>query len=220
MLTFGSSPAIEWRNFAYEPKGKSVDRYRLGSVISAKGAVEASIELESGEEISLDDATYFNETFKVGKLFEEKKFEEALATIGLALAKVLRMKAPNHILAIILPGGSRVFYPQTDIEGTLDVVCIKMYQRMSDERAPYSFQAVKRGRSKYERRRDPQTKAFLDLPAEIRNMIYEQILLQEEDEEDSSRIPRRPPAISHTCRTVNKEILSLLFLKYGWLLCK
>lgn len=143
-------------------------------MISALRAVETSIKLASGEEIALDEKELLDKTSGVEGLFEEKSFEEALATTALALTKVLRMKAPNYMLAIILPGGSRIFYFLFGTEATLETVRIKMDDNLFDERAPYSFQAVKRGKFYWDWERR-QTKAFLDLLPEIRNMIYEQI---------------------------------------------
>ena len=57
-----------------------------------------------------------------------------------------------------------------------------------------------------------QTVHFVDLPAEIRNMIYLEIL----EAGDNEKLPRRQPMLSLTCRLANKELLSLLFKRYGW----
>jgi hypothetical protein len=134
--------------------------------------------------------------------------------IGLQLTQLSSANAVTYVLTITPPGGSLILYSSSPIKAMLEQFYIKMSQYLFDKRLPYSFQAVKRGKS-YCNRPDTHTKAFLDLAVEILNKIYGQILNQEEDKQGSNRLPRQLLMISCTCQSVNQEILSLVLQKYG-----
>lgn len=117
---------------------------------------------------------------------------------------------PVH-LGILLPGSSQFFLPHGlptwSTRG--DAVIIETCERKIEGKRCYRFRPIAVARLFQD---TTQTVRFVDLPAEIRNMIYAQILEQEE----SHTFSHRQPAMSLTCRLANEELLSLLFKKRGW----
>lgn len=87
-----------------------------------------------------------------------------------------------------------------------------MDEDLSSKAMPFTFHAVK---VRHGENSDQQTIRFLDLPAEIRNQIYEDVLAEQQG---SSRLPAQQPAISLTCKQVNREFLTLLWEKCKWLI--
>ena len=144
-----------------------------------------------------------------------------LAKIGTELMKLLYEYPSNaaYTLGIILPGGSKVFYPSLATETEDPTIHIKATYNFANRHMPYIFQGVD-FEDLIDEDDDVQTMQFLDLPPETRNMIYEIILLQIAGNRTGGGMLRRQPALSCTCRTVNKEMMSPVWQKYGWLVCR
>ena len=96
-----------------------------------------------------------------------------------------------------------------------EIIFIKAYEECGGVGATYKFHATSNVQPYPAGLRPQQTKSFLDLPAELRNQIYASVL----DNSGSERLPHKQPALSLTCKQVNKEFLSLLFEKHQWLIC-
>lgn len=169
----------------------------------------------------------FRSTYRYGKaadiqaILQKGQLLEALTHIGHETQRILRAKDDAYTLGIILPGGSEILWPEVREAGKGKSVIIKVREAMVDNPGSvdsgknYKFDPVKEGR-KFKGAQMNQTVNFVDLPAEVRNMIYNEILVKGGVSANKGRMPEKQPPISLTCRLVNKEIMSLLFHKYGW----
>ena len=218
-IPIGSAPTIDRREFEYKPV---VCPSHCRNSESAANALEESVSLLGCEEsftATIAPAFIAN---KIEPFFKKDKPLQSLAAIGFELSRLLRSRMHDglYTLGIILPGGSRVFRPRSAYDADEVLVYIKANEHRTNGRIAYIFDAVTEGEDNFERS-DQQTKQFLDLPPEIRNMIYRYILLQTDVELcGGHRKPYQQPAILQTCRTVNKEMTTLALQKYGWLVCK
>jgi hypothetical protein len=90
-----------------------------------------------------------------------------------------------------------------------------MIEDLSDKVIPFKFHAANVVEASKEQT-DKQTVEFLDLPPEVGDMIYE-LVLECDNNGWRDRIHAQQPTLALTCRAVNKEIMSLFFRRYGWL---
>ncbi|KAK4543085.1 hypothetical protein LTR36_005862 [Oleoguttula mirabilis] len=158
---------------------------------------------------------------------DSRRLPEALACIGFQAMEFHRRRHPNLEVGIILPGGSEIFWPsKSEPEGqNRKVVFIKACENSIKDGAAYNFDAVRTLPQVQDGTAEGQIVPFLSLPAEIRNAIYDLVLTGEEEVEEATRdtvrpkrmvdrkraleVERRPkwqPALSLTCRQVNKEL--------------
>jgi hypothetical protein len=139
---------------------------------------------------------------------------DALCTVAHAILTQFELASNQLRLGIILPGGSQVFWPElTNAQYATKVrsVYIKANYAVENKTTMLSFLPVKT-EARPKNAQLTQTVEFEQLPPEIRNMIYGYIL----DRESQANFPRRQPPIALTSRLVHKEVMSLLFKKYGW----
>ena len=149
---------------------------------------------------------------KVDEVLKKRKLLKALAKIGHEVQGALE----RQDRAYIVPGGSQIYWPEgRSGDGNVELVFIKATELISKTDPGYKFELVRQG-PYFTELEITQTIHFVDLPAEIRNMIYNQILVEDVVPHNKDRMRQRQPPISLTCRLANKEIMSLLFQKYGW----
>jgi hypothetical protein len=94
-------------------------------------------------------------------------------------------------------------------------VFIKANEIVSRTDTGYEFDPVRQGPYLTELE-ITHTLHFVDLPPEIRNMIYNQILAEDGVPQNKDRMRQKQPPISLTCRLVNKEVMSLFLQKCGY----
>lgn len=218
LVPTGSAPSIEWRDFYYE----TLDATDLpDQCTSAFVAALETIMVAEGPWIDIMSDTLDTYWWESAEgLLEQKKFTEALASMTLEISKFLH--AHKYDIGVILPGGSQVFYPSANRRaGNFVMIYIKVNEDLGDKDTRFRFLPVEKGEH-FSARTDPptQTIKFLELPPEIRNVIYEGVLSRDtEDATSLQSLPRKQPALALTCRAVNEEFLSLLWRKHGWLVC-
>lgn len=216
-MPVGTAPIIKWRKFKY--KIAPDDGMNYGNTTSACDAVEKSIWMAYGEvfKVRVKHARYEGSW---DDSLDQGRRSEALARIALDVQEALNTGAVVYDLGIILPGGSRIFFPASPQRENVRTVYIKMKENYGIDDPAFTFEAVAALQPSSSNQDSPQTVAFLDLSPEIRNMIYKNILVNDEDLVLPERLPKRQPPMTLTCKEINKEILSLLWQKYGWFVCK
>jgi hypothetical protein len=213
-MPIGTEPFIEWRDFKYNTI--SVPRVSFGSFSYAIEAVRESLAYEYNASVDLYSRAISNGSMEVVKvLLNEWKFLEALAAIGFELSEALRADSEFYELGIILPGGSQIFFPSSTQREEVRNVYIEMIEDLSDKVLPFKFHRVNVIEASKEQG-NKQTVEFLDLPPEVRSMIYE-LVLENDTNRRRDRTPAQQPTLALTCRAVNKEIMSLFFRRYGWI---
>ncbi|KAK5121874.1 hypothetical protein LTR85_004445 [Meristemomyces frigidus] len=230
-------PAITFRDFQYtivqhEHEGGT----KYGSALRAMAHALSGGKPQRGQLY----ATFCHNAKAIGAEREvrknTKRLPEALACIGFQALVSHRREHPGPELGIILPGGSEVFWPsKTLIPRPHETIYIKVVEKQADGETAYIFHAVNVLPRAKGGQMEPQTLSFLDIPAEIRNDIYEAVLdLQEATpgivfkggryliqnrNRTADKRSERQPALSLTCRQVNKELMSLVFKRQKIFVC-
>lgn len=214
-LTELELPDITFRDFKYMILPG--DNPGAHSIVSARKAVQRAQESKQGRvphpgPISYGHLKVINEAST-----NRAKLPEALAVIGMEIQTAFARNDTNFHLGIILPGGSEIFWPQMpkSQNARLSAVFIKAYENLADRMTTYKFQPVE-VLSKIKGEEVTQTMHFVDLPPVVRNMIYTNILA----DEDIHAQPHRQPAVMLTCRQVNKDVVALLLRKWKWFVSK
>jgi hypothetical protein len=215
-----SRPAITFRDFQLEVlPSKNVRAMHLHSALAA---VEESVRCTYSKSDSFTVADHQIKIRDIGIALVTGNLAEALATIGYEIQNALREKDREYTLGIILPGASQIFWPELRKHGERKCVFIKVREVILTHRIGMQtimtkdckFEPAKQGRM-FEGVELVQTVHFVDLPPEIRNMIYNRILERDGVPQNKDRMRQKQPPMSLTCRLVNKEMMSLLFQKYG-----
>ena len=211
-LSHASAPQIAFRNFQLQILSECA--LPSNSLWCAIWATRKSVKCTYGKEERLITKNFrFRD---VDNILKKRKLPKALAKIGHEVQGALRQVDRAYKLGIILPGGSHIFWPEGRFgHGSVKLVFIKASEIVSERNSDYRFEPVRQG-PYFTELEITQTIHFVDLPAEIRNMIYNQILVEDVVPHNKDRMRQRQPPISLTCRLANKEIMSLLFQKYGW----
>ncbi|KAK5706831.1 hypothetical protein LTR97_001823 [Elasticomyces elasticus] len=143
---------------------------------------------------------------------------DLLASVGFYAWLHYKRSVRDFHLGIILPGTVEIFWPNGRSAfpaATRRTVYVQAEHVCKDGNLTYRFLGVKsvEYNNTTTRSTQGQTAQFLDLPAEVRNQIYGYYL----DAQPAVAMPKRQPAMSLTCRQVNKELLGLVFKKHGWI---
>ncbi|KAK4894964.1 hypothetical protein LTR27_006831 [Elasticomyces elasticus] len=139
-----------------------------------------------------------------------------LACVGFYAWMHYRRSVPDFRLGIISPGTSEIFWlGGSGNRSTRNSVCIQAEYACKDGDLTYRFLGIYDVMyiSPAVSGSSDQTVQFLDMPAELRNRIYEHYL----DMQAETSLPKKQPALSLACRQVNKELLGLLFKRHAWI---
>ena len=216
-LPLASTPVIKFRDFQTVVLGQHDDS--VSNLESAIIATKKAVGSSHGETVCLN----FGKTTRshIDDLIKTGPPQAALAKMATKIQAALKEADRTYQLGILLPGCSQVFWPEWSLFQDLTEakrVLIQARELKYGATTTFRFDAAVEG-MKLKEVEIVQTIHFVDLPAEIRNMIYGHIMDQEGVRSTAGHIIRKQPAISRTCRSVNKEMLSLLFQRYGWMVC-
>ncbi|KAK5694466.1 hypothetical protein LTR17_024776 [Elasticomyces elasticus] len=217
--TSRNHPVVTFRDFSYKPMPlqsaasnafhSAVDAMQRTIAMSAQWPAPATI-IAGSAECTTAESTACR---------DRQRLSDLLACVGYHAWMHYKRSVRDFRLGIITPGCSQVFWPGGDSASPTarQTVYIQAEHVFVHRRLTYRFRGVETVRYKNtaNRERTCQTVRFLDLPAEVRNQIYENVV----EELPAHRFPTKQPAMSLTCHQINEEIVLLFVKRCGWLVC-
>lgn len=221
-------PMITCRDFSIRSIMVECDETK--NLQSAISATERALQVTYNDLSRLDVPSEWDEadwdTRQLHRSFwgNQRGMVSGLARIACTVQSALKRLDTMYTLGVILHDGVQILWPDrfaSDRENAnTKPILIKAYKITQSNMWKYAWHELKfepvRRMADHERSEIVQTKAFMDLPAEIRNSIYRLVLEDWAYNKSRSIVDVKQPALSCTCRTVNKEFMSLMLQKYGW----